>query len=83
MKPGDGFAPGGLNDHDWSVVREDGWKLIQRSFGITGAPLIELYNVLTDPDESSPVSDAQIQAELLLLKDQALGSGWPYTESGN
>ena len=77
--PNGGPQPSGLDFHSWALVRNDGWKLVQyHPAGPFGPQVKELYNVFTDPHETTPIVNHVIQNELLLLKKEALGPDWPY-----
>jgi arylsulfatase A-like enzyme len=71
------FAPNGLDApaptlDEWAVVRADGWKLLGDATGL------RLFDLGTDPGETTPVDAPRIEAELLELRAAALGPDWPY-----
>jgi arylsulfatase B len=79
------FTPNGgpvgqLTIDSWTVLRSDGMKLlVDDDFASTsGPPPVELYDLTTDPWETTPLVDPTVQAELEALRVQFLGPDWPY-----
>lgn len=79
FSPNGGSTTGSLLIDEWAILRSDGWKLVQHHVPAPYGPKVkELYNVFTDPHETTSVVDATIQNQLLLLRQEALGPDWPY-----
>ncbi|MEO0651564.1 MAG: sulfatase-like hydrolase/transferase [Planctomycetota bacterium] len=76
FKP-NGGAPS-LTTNEWSLVRNDGLKLVRQGSLFPGVDPFLLYDLAADPFENALVDDAATVAALLALRDEILGPGWPY-----
>ncbi|MDF1799172.1 MAG: sulfatase-like hydrolase/transferase [Planctomycetota bacterium] len=79
FSPNGGLHPSPLITHEWALVRADGMKLVQHETSGTPSFVIqELFDVVTDPHETTPLIDFALKQQLLALKAEALGPDWPY-----
>lgn len=68
-----------LDFHLWAVLRDDGYKLVRvEQWPGLGIYKTKLFNVFTDPFETTQLSNSTVKQQLQVLKSQALGPHWPY-----